>query len=158
MFKRQNDSVQIAPFLVDENLYRGPLPDQRIFCELQKVGVIRLVTLCDESFAARETRQTCARLGLDNVHIPLSPFYRPEQTDINKFLALLEERHQTPTYVHCIHGRDRTGIMLGIYRISQGWTQEAALAEMQHYGFCMDFTALLGAFGEYASAAKIRVG
>jgi protein tyrosine/serine phosphatase len=40
-----------------------------------------------------------------------------------------------PVCVHCEHGRDRTGFVVGAYRILiQRWSIDDALAEMKAYG------------------------
>jgi hypothetical protein len=40
------------------------------------------------------------------------------------------------TFIHCTHGQDRTGLIVGEYRIrSCGWTKELARKEMKEYGF-----------------------
>lgn len=137
------------PYSVVANLYRGPLPDKPLLDELQQLGVTRLVSLCDESDASMSMSLECARRGLDHCHIPLSPFVRPTEEEIEAFLSLLDQRDGMPTYVHCIHGRDRTGTMLGIFRLSQGWTLADALSEMQSYGFYMGFQELLSALRSY---------
>ncbi len=144
------------PYFVVDHLYRGPLPDGDIMDELKQLDVVRLVTLCDESYAADSIRKECERRGLQNIHIPLSPFVRPGAEEIAYFLTLLSERDATPTYVHCIHGRDRTGTMLGIFRISQGWSISEAMAEMQEYGFFMGFRELLDALRGYGESSPFK--
>ncbi|OIQ67634.1 hypothetical protein GALL_507870 [mine drainage metagenome] len=38
--------------------------------------------------------------------------------------------------IHCTHGADRTGTVIALWRIIyQGWSREAALAEMTQGGF-----------------------
>jgi hypothetical protein len=45
------------------------------------------------------------------------------------------------TYIHCLHGEDRTGLLVGLYRLQQGWTKEQASREMLQHGYHM---ALMG--------------
>ena len=45
------------------------------------------------------------------------------------------------TYIHCLHGEDRTGLLVGLYRLQQGWTKEQAFREMLQHGYHM---ALMG--------------
>jgi protein tyrosine/serine phosphatase len=41
-----------------------------------------------------------------------------------------------PVFVHCMHGEDRTGIVLAVYRMDvDGWSNAEAEAEMQAFGF-----------------------
>ena len=45
-------------------------------------------------------------------------------------------RASGPVLVHCLHGSDRTGTIVAMYRIvEQGWTREAAIAEMTGGGY-----------------------
>lgn len=39
------------------------------------------------------------------------------------------------TFIHCKHGQDRTGLVVGAYRLKQGWTKAKAHAEMKAHGF-----------------------
>lgn len=142
------------PFEVVKNLYRGPLPDNLLLDELEDRGVIRVISLCNEPDAAETLRAECGVRGLQHCHIPLSPFARPDDCDVAYFLKLLEQRDAFPTYVHCIHGRDRTGTMLGIFRMSQGWSFAEAFEEMRSYGFYVGFQELLSAMRHYNASVK----
>jgi protein tyrosine/serine phosphatase len=47
------------------------------------------------------------------------------------------------TLIHCTHGQDRTGLIVGIYRREiQGWSKEAAYAEMKANGFHWELVGL----------------
>ena len=150
MTKLHSRKTGTPPYLVDDNLYRGPYPDEGLLQQIQHLGVIRLVTLCDEPFESRAIKSECKSRGLQNFHIPLSPFVRPRRHEIANFLELLEQRHKAATYVHCIHGRDRTGSMLGIFRLSQGWPLVDALDEMKQHGFGMEYGELIAAVRDYS--------
>ena len=44
--------------------------------------------------------------------------------------------NRQPVFVHCMHGSDRTVTMIAAYSIVvQGWSKEAAIAEMCEGGF-----------------------
>lgn len=45
------------------------------------------------------------------------------------------------TFIHCEHGQDRTGLLIGQYRLTQGTNKPAAYQEMLDHGF---HPALLG--------------
>lgn len=137
------------PEEVTRNVYRGPLPDKLIFEKLEELNTRKIITLCDESYAARQTKEHCRARGIEHFHIPLSPFYSPTKDQIEHFLELLEHRHKHPIYIHCIHGRDRTGAMIGIFRLSQGWSFDQAFEEMQKYCFDVSFHKLSHAVKEF---------
>jgi protein tyrosine/serine phosphatase len=39
------------------------------------------------------------------------------------------------TLIHCVHGNDRTGLLVALWRLSQGWSKADAQAEMWANGF-----------------------
>ena len=53
---------------------------------------------------------------------------------MQRFLAILADPANHPILVHCRNGADRTGYMLGIYRLRvSGWTVDRAAREMTRY-------------------------
>jgi protein tyrosine/serine phosphatase len=78
--------------------------------------------------------ETCRSLGIEMVNLPMSDIL-PADDQLAEFLWLVEHR-TGPVLVHCELGRARTGILVAAYRIvQQGWTAEAALAELETFGF-----------------------
>lgn len=62
--------------------------------------------------------------------------WHPEDEDVIKFLRIVTTPTLQPVLVHCLHGSDRTGTMVAIYRIAyQGWTKAQAADEMINGGF-----------------------
>jgi hypothetical protein len=62
--------------------------------------------------------------------------WHPEDEDIVKFLRIVTTPALQPVLVHCLHGSDRTGTMIAVYRIAiQGWSKEAAIQEMTQGGY-----------------------
>jgi protein tyrosine/serine phosphatase len=75
-----------------------------------------------------------ARHGLQLHSFDLSASRPPTQADIDRFLAILADPSNHPVLVHCRNGVDRTGYMLGLYRVQvQGWTGSRATREMNRY-------------------------
>lgn len=62
--------------------------------------------------------------------------WHPEDEDVIKFLRIATTPALQPVLVHCMHGSDRTGTMVAIYRIAyQGWTKAQATDEMINGGY-----------------------
>jgi tyrosine-protein phosphatase SIW14 len=120
---------------VDANFYRGGMPNEQGFEQLRAAGVKTIVSLANEKKYRDAERATAQRLGMKFVHIPLSPWREPTQNDIDAFLAVVNDKQDGPIFVHCLHGEDRTGAMVAIYRMQQGWTEQAAYDEMLKKGF-----------------------
>lgn len=52
-----------------------------------------------------------------------------------------------PVYVHCLHGQDRTGAVIAVYRHRyQGWAKERAFAEARSLGFHVGLYGLVHAW------------
>ena len=58
-----------------------------------------------------------------------------EDRMIHKIVKLLSDPKSGRVYVHCEHGKDRTGLIVALYRVChQGWSPDAAYAEMMEKG------------------------
>jgi tyrosine-protein phosphatase SIW14 len=87
-------------------------------------------------------KHVCDERGLKHVRIvprvwgPDEKGEVPAEHAVQEFLAVMDDRSNYPVLVHCFAGIHRTGTMCGIFRMEyQGWTADAAIAEMQLYGF-----------------------
>jgi protein tyrosine/serine phosphatase len=63
----------------------------------------------------------------------------------------VKDTDQHPIFVHCLHGRDRTGLMTAVYRVHfDGWPVEKAYEEMLECGFDGERTNLSDALFQFA--------
>jgi tyrosine-protein phosphatase SIW14 len=68
-------------------------------------------------------------------------FVQPDRGNLSQALKVIREGGGV--LVHCSHGHDRTGLVIGLYRVmSCGWTKEAAYEEMLQRGFHPELYAL----------------
>ena len=127
-----SDSKPIPRFdQVAESFYRGGQPHQRGYEYLKHLGVKTIINLGDENREAEEVRS----LGLRYVHIPMSPWERVPESKIQMFFQVMRDRDSYPVFVHCKHGTDRTGFMVGLYRVAfQGWSADRAYEEARAHG------------------------
>jgi tyrosine-protein phosphatase SIW14 len=112
-------------------LYRGAQPTAEGFRELQKLGIKTVVNLrsmhCDAGMIAgtdlRYFRIPCSAWGVD-------------RAQFRQFMAIVNDPANQPVFVHCQHGSDRTGFVVGGYRITeQRWDAQSAVSELDTYGF-----------------------
>jgi len=78
--------------------------------------------------------------GMTYVEIPMTATAFgatvPSDHDLERFFDAVLDSTARPVYMHCVHGKDRTGAMAALYRIEvTGWSSEKALAEMDRMGF-----------------------
>ena len=151
------DSVVEAPpnFLrVRDGLYRGGHPSAGNLAYLQSLGVQTIVDLEISDFIeaypwdiSAEERNASAR-GFTFVRKPMSAFepavstrFDDQMTSIMDILRGASAAH--PVYVHCRHGQDRTGLVIGIERVELEHVAPAdAYSEMLANGFHSAFLGL----------------
>jgi protein tyrosine phosphatase (PTP) superfamily phosphohydrolase (DUF442 family) len=128
--------------VVTPTLLRGGQPDDQGLSALRRAGVRTIVDLRNEDILVKQEAAAARAAGLNFVSLPLDVFNSPSDTCIASFLSIVDGAQQ-PVYVHCLHGQDRTGTMVAIYRIErQGWTANKAYEEMLAYGFRPGFSRL----------------
>jgi len=87
----------------------------------------------DELAKAEEGMVTAA--GMKFVNVPMTGLVHPTEAEINRILAILEDETSGPVFVHCKRGADRTGAVIGAYRIDHDhWDGEQALKEAKSMG------------------------
>lgn len=116
-----SDAASPAPrnfgVVVPDGIYRGGQPTSSGMKYLQGLGV-RTVVKLNHTRLDQEQEQA-ERLGMKFVSLPLDPSTVGEQTScasVAAAVAILSDRSTWPVYLHCTHGRDRTGLVVGAYR------------------------------------------
>jgi len=90
-------------------------------------------------------------LGVHWINLPMGAD-PPTPRQVYTLLSTLKLAPTEPVFVHCQHGADRTGCMLGIYRVTQqGWTFSQAYKEMRSDGFDPRWTRLKSAVQQRAA-------
>ncbi len=75
--------------------------------------------------------------GIRYLHLPMNSHIPPTQAELQKFMQAIQQTQQNggKVYVHCKHGIDRTGALIGAYEVLKGATPEAAFKRMRQYGY-----------------------
>jgi protein tyrosine/serine phosphatase len=118
---------------VAEGFYRGGQPQQKGFEYLKAQGIHTIINLREEN----DEEPTVRSLGMNYVHIPMtvSMWSRISDADISKYFQVMNDPANYPVYIHCQRGADRTGVMVGFYRIAaQGWEGQKAYDEARNIG------------------------
>lgn len=117
---------QVAP-----GLYRGGQPTPAGFQFLKWRGIKTVINLRGEN----DEKGLVEQLGMKYVSLPISPGKRVSDEAIQAFLAVIRNPQNRPVFVHCRRGADRTGAMIGFYRIvDEGWSGRAAYREARALG------------------------
>lgn len=144
-----NNFHTVAP-----GIFRGGQPTPANLLELKRAGVKTIINLRNEPVLVKQEEQQAKDFGLSYVNIPLDVFNPPPESSVKQFLSLVSDASNQPVYVHCLHGQDRTGTMVALYRIEkQGWSADQAYAEMLQCGFRPGFSRLSRAVFAHGAAA-----
>jgi protein tyrosine phosphatase (PTP) superfamily phosphohydrolase (DUF442 family) len=124
---------------VTDAIYRGALPRAEGYRALvEKLGVRRV---CDLRLSAQdEVRKIAIDAGIDEWrHIPFSDREAPRAESVREWLNFMRTAAapgRGPIYTHCKGGRHRTGVLVGVLRVTDcGWTIEQATKEMMQHGW-----------------------
>ncbi|MDZ4833519.1 MAG: tyrosine-protein phosphatase [Candidatus Melainabacteria bacterium] len=138
--------------MVSGRLLRGGQPTEAGLSLLKQSGVKTIINLrAEEPKLIEQEKKSAERLGLKFISIPLYAFDQPNTKQFQQFLNGVADN--SPVYVHCLHGRDRTGTMIGAYRIMmENWTFDSAFKEMMACGFRPGLTPLTRGLHELAKS------
>lgn len=114
------------------NILRGGDPSLRGWCQLRDMGITDVVKL-NTRLEGSDVHAEVLWLRVHRIPIPLwrQTIWTPRQRDIVRAVSLMVPN----TYTHCERGEDRTGLVVGCYRLSMGMDKEEASAELLSHGF-----------------------
>lgn len=127
---------------VTPEILRGGAPAKSEVRALKDLwGVNRIVSLDLEE--GEKINKECEALDIEHLIIPIehkekySTHQKLKQT--SRFLSqnIVPLFSTNPvTFVHCIHGRDRTGFVVAVWRVKgEGWDPHKAIEEAMSFGF-----------------------
>ena len=156
-------NVTVAHFYpVKPFLYRSAQPRLHEYEQLPALKVRTIFNLREELLGTsqlQEIERETARLGIQHIHIPLC-FTQPPSVRLSEYLGTINAARKSgeAVLVHCAHGMDRTGFMIGAYRILvEDWDFDRTFREMLSYGFhaiLLEFVDTLRAMA--GESAKLR--
>ncbi len=121
---------------VNSWLYRGGQPNRAQFHILREAGFKSIICLRWNSYAINFERSVASPLGFNLFCIPLSYWVLPTRKEIDRFFSIVDASENRPIYIHCLHGSDRTGMLVAMYRIArENWSADEAYDEMKSCGF-----------------------
>ncbi len=130
--ERERSAPAIPRFRqVTAELFRGGQPAPEGFGFLKWRGIKTVINLREE----HDERESVEKLGMNYVYIPLDAWDRVPEQAIKRFFNVVNDPASQPVFVHCRRGADRTGFMIGLYRIAeQGWSAQQAYREARAMG------------------------
>ncbi len=139
---------EVHPFL-----YRSGEPTKKGLQQLKDMGFSTLIDLRAPSEQKFDEKEAAAELDVKYIRLVMTSA-APTKKQIDTMLDEIKKSQKDPSngkvLVHCAHGSDRTGCMIGIWRVTQeGWNYDDTYKEMRKYWFTPKFTNLSGAVKEH---------
>lgn len=120
--------------LIENGIWRGGQPNNEGWAYLSSLGVRKSIKL-NPNKEGLDSGAISNNISVVYVPIDLldQTLFKPSKTNVQ--FAVLSITN-SGTYIHCVHGRDRTGLIVGVYRVEiEGWTKNKAYKEMKDDGF-----------------------
>jgi len=119
---------------VEDGFYRGGQPRPWGYAELKNAGIKTVINF-RKDWTAWFDKKFVEKEGMHYIGLPWIAKKDPPPGYLDKFFTIVNDPKNRPVFVHCKHGRDRTGFMIAAYRIRfDGWSEERAFKEMKSYG------------------------
>jgi protein tyrosine/serine phosphatase len=121
--------------VVARGLFRGGHPDYDDLEALHVLGVRNLISLRRERRGlSREEQRHAHALGMHFHHFPFYGIFGAHPLFLEKILV---EMRKGGVYIHCKNGRDRTSLLIALYRVRfEGWDPDVAWkSEVLGFGY-----------------------
>ncbi len=113
-------------YMIDSGIYRSEQPNEEQFILLENYGISEILNLRQGYSDNDEAKGT--KLKLHHINMRAGNI---KDEDIIEILRTIKNRKGN-ILIHCLHGSDRTGVAIAMYRIVfQNWTKEAAIEELK---------------------------
>lgn len=123
-------------FSVTDSIYRGGIPNADGVAYLASQGVKTFISLEFEEDDVAFEQQEVKKYGIKYLHRPMQYTDAPTDEQVNEILAQLQDVKNYPIYIHCRHGKDRTGLIVALFNVEVlGWTPKQAYDDMLKKGF-----------------------
>ena len=117
---------------VAPGVYRGAQPLPEGYRTLKAMGIRTVVNLR----MRHGEKAAVESAGMRFIEIPISTTSTIDPKTVKRALSAIADPANQPVFLHCAQGRDRTGVVVAVYRMEvDSWSISEAEAEMQSFGF-----------------------
>lgn len=111
---------------INTDIYRCEQPTKSGMKELEKMGIKTVLNLRNKVNDKKVAKGTSINL----MRWPINT-WKMAYADVLQVLYIIDKAEK-PVAVHCLHGSDRTGVVIAAYRIAvDDWSKQAAIAEFK---------------------------
>lgn len=113
---------------ITDTIYRGGQPDAADLARMRALGVDTIINLRRENRGERRReKRTAEALGIRVLEFPFYGVFGADDEFLGEILRQTTDPENGSVYVHCKNGRDRTSLVIALYRVLyQGWDADEA--------------------------------
>lgn len=136
-----DDLIENFGVVTPDVLYRGSKPSLEGMRVLAENYRVKTILNLEKGYFGREDEieeeeRAADFLGIQFINEPLSVIRPPSEEQISRILSVLSNPKNHPVYVHCLKGRDRTGIIVALYSVLIAkLTPQQACADLFRFRF-----------------------
>jgi protein tyrosine phosphatase (PTP) superfamily phosphohydrolase (DUF442 family) len=118
---------------IDEGIFAGGQPSAPGLLELK--GLYAVKTVINLRFENKRSAEIEKEAGLRVIYLPVKDTSIPDEKQTAELKAVLADLSLRPVYIHCAAGSNRTGTVVGMYRLIKGAGIGEVLAELSSHGW-----------------------
>lgn len=123
------------PSQVTSLIWRSGRPTEASLQDLWNRGVRTIIDLENDPAVIQSEMAIAKKMGFAFYSYPTDSFWAPDDAKMNEIINILRTT-KVPVLVHCYHGEDRTGLVIGLERVFlEKWPASKAYDEMINRGF-----------------------
>ncbi len=121
---------------IDANVWRSSQPSpQSIKLLKEKYGLKSILNLRGSEEADSWEKSLADSLGINYIHFPMDARIPQSEDTLKTILKIVNSSENHPILVHCLGGKDRTGIVIALYKLEKYNTpKDELITEMLMYG------------------------
>ncbi len=122
--------------LITPTVWRSAQPNQESLDRLRTFGLKTIINLERSHEEAAWEKNYADNHGITYLNFPMSSREEQDLSQLGMILDIMRDPSRQPVLIHCMAGKDRTGLVTALYRVeAEHWHPEQALNEMMMYGY-----------------------
>jgi undecaprenyl-diphosphatase len=102
--------------IVDENLWRSSQPNKESLIRMKEHGLKTIINLRGDEETDLWEKSLSDSLGISYFSKKMDSRFPQEMSYLQEILSIIEDTTNQPVLIHCLGGKDRTGLISAMYK------------------------------------------